>query len=113
MAVSIKLGTDVIWGSSTAGTSTLGKVVSCSSKSTAKKFEQMDENDELDSIIFHDQREEITFEVVSKSSGAEKPAPGSLVSIAGVTDALVMESEEKWASGDTKKFSITAMKSTA
>lgn len=112
MAVEIKLGTDIIWGSSTAGSLACGKILSCSSKSTAKKYEQMDEDDELYSLIFHDQREEITVEVLAKTAQA-KPAPGSTLNIAGVTAAIVTESEEKWSAGDTKKFSISFLKSTA
>lgn len=112
MSVSIKLGQDVVWGTQNAGTLTHGKILSATSKSTAKSFEQEDENGELYSMIFHDQREEITVEVLCNPT-AVKPAIGSTLTVCGVTAALVMDSEEKWATGQTKKFSITLMKPTA
>jgi hypothetical protein len=112
MAVSIKLGSDVIWGTSSAGTLTVGKILSCKSKSTAKIFEQNDEDDELYSLVIHDQREEIEVEVLAKTSQT-KPAIGTALTIAGITDAIVISSEENWQAGATKKFTISFLKSTA
>lgn len=112
MSVAIKFGQDVVWGTSEAGTLTHGKILSVTSKSTAKKFEQEDENGELYSMVIHDQREEVTVEVLAKPA-AIKPAIGALLTVAGVTDMLVMDSEDKWSTGQTKKMSITLMKPTA
>ena len=114
MSVAIKLGNDVVWGTSSLapGTtiSTIGKVLSCTSKSTAKVTEQEDENGELYAAIFSDQREEITLEILVKPS-AVKPAPGTLITVAGVTDFIVKESDSKWASAASQKFTITGFKS--
>lgn len=112
MSVAIKFGQDVIWGTASAGTLTHGKILSATSKSTAKKFEQEDEDGELYSMVIHDQREEVTVEVLTKPA-AVKPAIGTLLTIAGVTDMMVMDSEDKWTAGQTKKMSISLMKPTA
>ena len=112
MAVAIKLGTDIVWGTSGAGTLTQGKILSCDSKNGGKVFEQEDENGETYSVVFYDDTQEITVEVLAKTAGAA-PARGSLVTIAGVTDAVVIDSSTKWSAGATKKFSITYKKWTA
>jgi hypothetical protein len=110
--VDIKFGQEVVWGTSEAGTLSYGKILSADSKSTAKKFEQEDENGELYSMVIYDQREEATVEVLANTT-AVKPAIGAELTIAGVTDMIVMDSSVKWATAQTKKFSITLMKPTA
>lgn len=112
MAVAIKLGSDIVWGSSTAGTLTIGKIVSCTSESGGKEFEQEDENGETYSLILFDDREEIDTEILVKN-GQVKPARGTLLNIAGVTGAIVLKSADKWQAGQTKKFSVTLRKYTA
>ncbi len=112
MSVQIKLGDDLIWGTEEAGTLTQGKILSCESKSGGKMFEQEDENGETYSVIFYDDTEEITVEVLAGEE-ATKPARGDEIDIAGVTDALVTESADKWSAGATKKMSITFKKWTA
>ena len=115
MAASIKLGQDIVWGTTSAagtGSAALGKIISIESKSTSKVHEQPDEDGELYSMVMFDQKEEITVEILAKPS-VTKPAVGSTLTIAGVTDAIVMDSTEKWANQEGKKFSLTLMKSTA
>ncbi len=112
MAVDIKFGQEIVWGTSSAGTLSHGKILSADSKSTAKKFEQEDEDGELYSMVIYDQREEVTVEVLANTT-AVKPAIGDLLTIAGVTDMIVIDSSEKWATGQSKKFSISLMKPTA
>lgn len=115
MAASIKLGTDVIWGISSTEGGTLtasGKLLSVDRKTTAKQFEQEGENGEVYSVIFYDQREEVTCEVLCKTA-ATIPQPGSTIDLAGVTGLFVSDATVKWKSGDTKKLSITAWKSIA
>lgn len=114
MSVAIKLGTDLVWGTKGtggAGTSTLGKILSCSSKSGGKEFEQEDEDGQTYSLILYDDREEITLEVLA-AAAAVKPARGSLATIAGVTDAIVIDSEVKWQAGQTKKIAVSLRKYT-
>lgn len=115
MAVSIKLGTDVVWGISSTEGGTLasaGKLLSVDLKKTSKQFEQEGENGEVYSVIFYDQREEVTCEVVCKTA-ATIPSPGSNITVGGVTDLIVSDATVKWKAGDTKKLSITAWKSIA
>ena len=109
MSVAIKLGQEVVWGTSAAGTLSHGKILSCSKKSSGKMFEQGDENDETYSVIFYDDTIEATVEVLANTT-AVLPARGVLLTVAGVTDLLVIDSEEKWTSGQTKKFSINLKK---
>jgi hypothetical protein len=115
MSVSIKLGTDVVWGITSAEGGVLtaqGKLLSVTRKSTAKQFEQEGEQGEVYSVVFYDQREEVTVEVLCKTT-AVIPAPGSTLTVAGVTDLLVSDAEVKWQAGGTKKLSISAWKSVA
>jgi hypothetical protein len=112
MAADIKLSTAVTWGTVSAGTVSAGKILSCNRKTTAKQFEQLDENNEVHSLVLHDQREEVTLEVLATSTSTP-PAIGSTITVAGVTDLIVTEAETVWKQGDTKKFNITAWKSIA
>lgn len=112
MSVSIKLATDITWGSSAAGTLTSGKILSLTRKSTNKQFEQPDENGEVHSLVLYDQREEFSIECLATDVSAP-PALGSLITAGGVTDILVTEVEIAWKQGDTKKFNITGWKSVA
>lgn len=110
MAVEIKLGQEVIWGASSAGTLTnQGKILSASKKKASKLVEQEDEDGETYSVIFYDQTEEATIEILSKTA-ATIPDPGDLLTVVGVTDMLVIDAEEKWTAGQTKKISLTVKK---
>lgn len=112
MAVNIQLGTDIVWGTATAGTLVSGKILSANAKSGGKEFEQEDENGETYAFIQFDDREDISVEVLAKTLGV-KPARGDLLTVAGVTDAIVLDADEKWAAGQTKKFAVTLRKYTA
>ena len=113
MAVEIKLGQDVVWGTSSAGTlANQGKILNISKKKGAKMTEQEDEDGETYSVIFFDQTTEATIEILAKSASTV-PDPGDAITVTGVTDMLVLESEEKWVAGQTKKISMTVKKWTA
>lgn len=114
MSVQIKLGTDVVWscaGAGGAGTSTLGKILSATSKGGGKELEQEGDDGQTYSLILFDDTEEIDIEVLA-TAAAVKPARGTLLAIAGVTDAIVMSSEYKWAAGQTKKIGVSLRKYT-
>lgn len=112
MSVEIKLATTVIWGTSAAGTLSSGKILSCNKKATVKQHEEMDEDNEIHSLILHDQRQEVTLEVLATAISTE-PVIGTTISAGGVTDLIVTEAETVWARGATKKFNITAWKTIA
>jgi secreted protein with Ig-like and vWFA domain len=112
MAVEIKLGADVVWGSSTAGTLSHGKILSADKKSGSKLFEQEDEDGETYAPIFYDQTTEISVEILANAAAA-LPDPGDALTVVGVTDALVIDATMKWASGQTKKIAMTLKKWTA
>ena len=109
MSVKIKLGTEVVWGTATAGTLTHGKILSASKKKTSKLFEQEDEDGETYSAIFYDQTLEGVVEILVKGA-ATIPDPGDVITVVGVTDMLVLDAEEKWAAGQTKKLALTVKK---
>lgn len=112
MSASIKLSTAITWGSTSAGTLTAGKILSCNKKSTVKQHEEADEDGEVHSLVLYDQREEVTLEVLATDTSTP-PATGSVITVAGVTDLIVTEAEVVWQRGNTKKFNITAWKSVA
>lgn len=112
MSVSIKLANTITWGSSSAGTLTSGKILSCTRKTTAKQFEQPDEKGEVHTLVLYDQREEFSVEVLATDTSTP-PALGSTIDIGGVTGVIVTEAETAWKQGDTKKFNITGWKSIA
>lgn len=105
MAVSHKIATTVIWGTGTAGTLAEGKLLSVEKKNVSKTVEQLDENGELYSFIFHDPRTEVTVEVLATATSV-RPAVNSTITVAGGT-FFVSESADKWTAGDTKKISIS------
>lgn len=110
MAVEIKLGQDVVWGTGTGGTlADQGKILSVNKKKGSKLFEQTDENDETYSVIFHDQTIESSVEVLALPA-ATVPDPGDAVTVADVTDLLVIDAEEVWANNATKKIRMTLKK---
>ena len=114
MAVQIKLGTDIIWGTSSAGAglAAFGKVLSATSKSGGELHEQKDEDGQTYSVVFFNDHEEISVEVLTKAT-AVKPARGAALTIVGVNGALVTDCEDKWTAGDTKKMSISLKKWTS
>ncbi|MEO5915562.1 MAG: hypothetical protein ABIS50_15115 [Luteolibacter sp.] len=109
MSVAIKLGQEVVWGTNSAGTLTQGKILSLSKKTTGGLFEQKDENGETYSVIFFDDQIEISAEVLASTTGAA-PARGAAINIGGVTSALVIDADENWKAGETKKFTINFKK---
>ena len=109
MAVEIKLGQEVVWGTSAAGTLSHGKILSADKKNGSKMAEQEDEDGETYSVIFYDQTTEATIEVLCNTS-ATLPEPGDALTVVGVTDMLVIDAAFKWAAGQTKKLSLTLKK---
>jgi hypothetical protein len=118
MSVAIKYASTIQWGSTAAGTSGYGKILSASRKLSHKSEEVMDENGELHSLVLYDQREEWDLEVLCPAT-VTYPALGAeidLGSTAGggaVTALIVMSVDIKWTAGGTTKLSITAFKSVA
>lgn len=112
MAATIKYSQEIVWGASTAGTSTLGVILSCSRKSTGEVFEQKNASGENHSVIFYDPKEELSVEVLAKTD-ATLPAQGAEVTIGGITAALVIDAEEVWSNTDAKKIRLTLKKWTA
>lgn len=112
MSAAIKYSAEVVWGSSSAGTTEIGQIISCNRKSTAKQHEEPDESGELHSLVIYDQREEVTVEILAGATAAP-PAIGDTFNMGGVTALIVTEAEVVWKRGDTKKINITAWKSVA
>jgi hypothetical protein len=105
-----KIDTDIVWGTQVALGAGKGIVISCEAKSTVKVADILDGEGALADAVFHDQREEVTVEILA-SQAATKPKPGTELDFGGVTAVIVTESSWKWASGEGKKLSITGLKS--
>lgn len=109
MAATIKYSQEIIWGTTGAGTSTMGVILSASRKKTSEVFEQKNAIGENHSVIFYDPKDEISVEVLAKPE-ATVPEPGAEVTIVGVTAALVLDAEEVWSNSDAKKIRMTLKK---
>lgn len=107
----IKLGSTLTWGAPAALGASKGLVISCETKSTAKTKEQLDADGGLASMVFYDQREEVTVEILTDPA-AVIPTVGDEVNIGGVTAVILTEVTEKWSTSDGKKLSLTGLKST-
>lgn len=113
MSVEIKMGQDIVWGTTAAGTvAAQGKILSATKKTGATKVIQEDEDGEPYSAIYHSQEAMVTLEVLADPD-ATIPESGDLITVVGVTDLFVDDAEEKWTAGQTKKISINAWKSLA
>jgi len=109
MAIQIKRSPDIVWGTTTAGTLTQGIILSATRKKTSEVFEQKNAIGENHSVIFYDEKEELSCEVLADPA-ATLPEIGAEVTLAGVTAALVIDCEEKWSNNDAKKISLTLKK---
>lgn len=121
MSVEIKLGTDIRWGTSSAGSVPLGKVIACSNTETPKEVEIPDENAETYSVVFADEQHSVTLEVICIDtwqagefvSATECPESGVVLTgdsetgIVGAYGILVSSATELWRNNDVCKFSIT------
>ena len=112
MAVSIKLGADIQWGTSGAGTTaTLGKILSCDSEDSSQIFVQPDENGETYSLVFYDETAEVTLDILAKPAASKPAIASEITAVGGVaTGLLVTKSRESWRTNDSVKFSVTARK---
>ena len=107
MAVIIREGQEILWGTSSAGTVTQGKILSADRTRDSKVHEQEDENGETYSLVFYDPKDEVEIEVLAKP-GATIPAPGDALTVGGVASLYVLRASEKWSSNNSKKISISA-----
>lgn len=107
MAAVIKGNNTIVWGAGTAAS--LGKVQSSTKKTGSDKVELLDENGEVFTVVYFNEKKECQFEAIFQSS-VTLPAIGDTITIGGVATCLVDSIEEKWDNKNAKMFTITATK---
>ncbi len=107
MAAVIKGNNTITWGAGDAGS--LGKIQSGSRKLGGDKVELLDENGEVFTAVYFNDKNECEFEAIFLSS-ITLPARGDTINIGGLIGALVDDIEEKWANNNAKMFTIRATK---
>jgi len=121
MSVEIKLGADIRWGTTSAGSVPLGTVVSVGRAVGPKETEILDENAETYAVVFEDIQHRVTLEVICKDtwqdgefvSATECPESGVVLTgdaetgIVGAYGILVSSATEMWRNNDVCKFAIT------
>ena len=107
MAAIIKGNNTITWGAGGAGS--LGKIQSGSRKLSGDKVELLDENGEVFSAIYFNNKNECEFEAVFLST-VTLPSRGDTITIGGIASCLVDDIEEKWANNNAKMFTIRATK---
>lgn len=60
-------------------------------------------------VIYFDDRGECSFEMIVQSS-APSLSRGDAITVAGLTNCLVEDTEEIWAEQNVRKFAVTACK---
>lgn len=107
MAAIIKGNSTITWGAGTGAA--LGKVQSASKKTGSDKIELLDENGEVFTVVYFNEKKECQFEAIALSA-ATLPAIGDTITIGGVSSCLVDSIEEKWDNKTAKMFTVTATK---
>jgi hypothetical protein len=105
----IKGDNTVIWGASGLYTTANGIITGGNKKAESEQLAVKDENGFTVAVIFFDQKNKFSFEMIVKTS-APALAVGDPITVAGVVNALVDDTEEIWAQADTRKFRVNATK---
>jgi hypothetical protein len=107
MAAVIKGNNTIVWGA--GGAASLGKIQSGSRKLGGDKIELLDEEGEVFSAIYFNDKNECEFEAIFLST-VILPVRGDAITIGGIAACYVDDIEEKWANNNAKMFTIRATK---
>lgn len=107
----IKGDNTVIWGASGLYTTANGIITGGNKKLEGELLEVKDENGFTVATIYFDDKNKFSFEMIVKTA-APTLARGDAITVAGVTGALVDDTEEIWAQADVRKFRVNATKYT-
>ena len=107
MAAVIKGNNTITWGAGDAAS--IGKIQSATKKTGGDKVELLDENGEVFTVVYFNEKNECQFEAIFLST-VTLPVIGAEITIGGVEDCLVDSIEEKWDNKNAKMFTITATK---
>jgi len=107
MAEVIKGNNTIIWGSGDGAS--VGKVQSATKKLGGDKVELLDENGEVFSVIYFNDKNECEFEAIMLSS-VTPPVRGDSITIGGLAGCLVDDVELKWVNNNAQMISIRATK---
>ncbi len=75
MAATIKCSTAIQWGTTRAGTTTLGVILSSSRKRSSEVFEQKNAIGESHSVICYGPKDEITVEILANTDAKRSASP--------------------------------------
>ncbi|MEI6035857.1 MAG: hypothetical protein WCS65_16445 [Verrucomicrobiae bacterium] len=109
MAQVIKGNSTITWGAGDGDGVGTGKIQSSSHKLGGDKAELLDENGEVFSVIYYNEKNECELEVIVLSA-TTLPARGDTAIIGGVTGCLVDEVEIKWQNNNVKMATIRGTK---
>ena len=111
MAVQIKLGQDIRWGTTSAGTTTLGKILNISRAKVGAEQEIPDENNETYSVVFYKKQQEVQVEILAKTDAVLPEVGDEITTLAGISTGLfVRNATEAWRAGDAVKFNVALKK---
>lgn len=102
-----KSGITAVWGTSDASVTATnqGIVHSVSRKNAAEKDYILDENGYTVGVVFFDQKNEYTVEILCKDS-MTNPTVGGVMTIGGDANMLVMDFDLKWSHKGFKMLSV-------
>jgi len=103
----IKGDNTVVWGSN--GVYSTGIIVSGSKQLSGEKMEVKDNNGFVVAAIYFDDKNQCDFEMIVQTAAPDL-ARGDQITICGLLNCLVDETDEKWAQNDVRKFSVKATK---
>lgn len=107
MSAVIKGNNTITWGAS--GGASVGKVQSASNKLGGDKVELLDENGEVFTAVYFNDKNECEFEAIMLSA-VTPPVRGDSITIGGVVGCYVDDVELKWANNNAKMIVIRATK---
>ncbi len=96
-----------MWGS--GGVYASGIITRGNAKTTGEKFLVKDNNGFTVSAIYFDDRNECSFEMIVQTS-APALARGDFITVGGIADCIVEDTDKMWEQNGVMKFSVTAVK---
>lgn len=97
----------VVWG--TEGVYSEGYVVSANNRRTGEKLEIQDNNGFTVAVIYFDHKNECQFEIMVKTA-APALERGDAITIGGVANCLVDDTDKVWGNREVQRLRVTATK---
>jgi DNA/RNA endonuclease YhcR with UshA esterase domain len=101
-------GDNTVLFGSTGGYAT-GIITSATKRSGSEKLEIKDNNGYTVTVVYFDHKKQCEFEMIVQTA-APTLTQGDAVTIGGVANCLVDDTEEMWSNTDVRKFRVRATK---